>query len=198
MQAGAAESVFLNVPYDSAYEKQFLALIASTIALGRTPRCVLEVAEGGLGRLSRLVNIIAQCEVSVHDLSRVGLPARFNMPFELGLACAIAEVQPPHVFVLLEKVPYRIQRTLSDVNGRDPYIHGGTIRGTIRCILDALRTARRGPSVQDVFSLYRNLAVVSTAVKRSSGTKTLFTRSNFLDVVEAGVELAERSALIQP
>ena len=35
--------VFLNVPFDKAYERQFVALIAALVAIGRTPRCVLEL-----------------------------------------------------------------------------------------------------------------------------------------------------------
>jgi hypothetical protein len=40
--------VFLNVPFDAKYEKQFVALIASLISLGRIPRTVLELLEGTL------------------------------------------------------------------------------------------------------------------------------------------------------
>jgi len=35
--------VYLNVPFDKAYERQFVALIAALVAIGRTPRCVLEL-----------------------------------------------------------------------------------------------------------------------------------------------------------
>src|SRR5437016_5813575 len=85
--------VFLNVPFDKAYERQFVALIAAIVAIGRTPRCVLELPELGRGRLNRLFQHLRQCGVSVHDLSRVGTPVRFNMPFELGMACAISELE---------------------------------------------------------------------------------------------------------
>ena len=82
---GLAEkrSVFLNVPFDGSYERIFVALISSLIALGRNPRCVLEIPETGQGRLVRILQLIRACPVSIHDLSRVGLPVRFNMPFEL-------------------------------------------------------------------------------------------------------------------
>jgi len=89
----SARSVFLNCPFDSKYENLYLALIAGAAALGLKPRCVLEIPTTA-ARLTRLVDLISQCDYSIHDLSRVQLsgPAprcpRFNMPFELGLAVA--------------------------------------------------------------------------------------------------------------
>ncbi|HUF60555.1 MAG TPA: hypothetical protein VMN36_00640 [Verrucomicrobiales bacterium] len=191
-------AVFLNVPFDNQYEKQFIELIAATIAVGRTPRCVLEIAETGIGRLTRLLEIISASQVSVHDLSRVGVPARFNMPFELGLACAVGHFEPPHAFILIERVQYRVQRTLSDLNGRDPYIHGGSIRGSINCIVDALRPSGGRVRVEDVVPLYRTLAEVGKYLKRQSHPRTLFSRANFIDLVAAGVERAQDLKLIKP
>ena len=81
--------MFLNVPFDHSYERFFIGLIASVVAVGRTPRCVLELTEYGSGRLTRLIHHIGSCSLSIHDRSRVGTPARFNMPFELGLAIGI-------------------------------------------------------------------------------------------------------------
>src|SRR5262245_19348009 len=107
--------VFLNVPFDKNYEPYFLALIASVVAVGRVPRSVIELPELGLGRLSRLLTHIGGCDVSIHDLSRVGVPVRFNMPFELGLACAVASQAKSHAYILLERKPYRLDRTLSDI-----------------------------------------------------------------------------------
>jgi hypothetical protein len=195
-----ASSVFVNAPFDSAYERQFVAIVASIIAIGRTPRCVLEVAESGTGRLRRLLGLIEDCDVSVHDLSRVGIPVRFNMPFELGLACAVANLgqrRPRHAFVLLERRRYRLQRTLSDLNGFDPYIHNGTVAGTIESILDALRPPSGAPSPQAVFRFYRTLAVVASRLT-NGGRQSLFTRSRFLELVAVGVERAAQAKLINP
>jgi hypothetical protein len=195
-RSARATSVFVNTPFDVSYQSQFIALLAAIIAVGRTPRCVLEVAEVGLGRLARLLDLMADCEVSIHDLSRVGLPARFNMPFELGLACAVAELKPPHAFILLEKVPYRIQVTLSDMNGRDPYIHGGTIRGAIDSVLNALRPTTGAPTAGDVFRLYGTMRVAAESITNHGRNGSIFTRSRFLDLVAVGVERAAQTGLI--
>jgi hypothetical protein len=196
----AASSVFINAPFDKAYERQFIAIVASTIAIGRTPRCVLEIPERGTGRLRRLLELIEGCDVSLHDLSRVGIPARFNMPFELGLACAVAnlrERRPRHAFILLETKPYRLQKTLSDLNGFDPYIHNGTIAGTIDSVLDALRPRSGAPAPSAVFRFYRTLAVVANELT-NNGRQTLFTRSRFLELVAVGIQRAAQAKLINP
>jgi hypothetical protein len=82
-----AESVFLNIPYDDAFENPLLAYIAGISAFGFVPRATLEIPFGER-RLQRILKLI---ESSIHDLSRVQLDRnaprtpRFNMPFDLGL-----------------------------------------------------------------------------------------------------------------
>jgi hypothetical protein len=170
--------------------------MAATIAIGRTPRCVLEIAEVGAGRLNRILGLITECEVSLHDLSRVGTPARFNMPFELGLACAIARLHRAHAFILLERQPYRLQRTLSDLNGHDAYIHGGRIRGTIDCVVNALRPRQGAPAREDVYRLYRTMSAAARSL--APGKKSVFSRSVFLDLVAVGVNRAKQTGLLAP
>src|SRR3972149_2701488 len=104
-------AVFLNVPFDTRYEPLFVALIATLTSIGRKPRTVLELPEQGQGRLSRIIEPLEACQVSLHDLSRVGPPARFNMPFELGLAYAVRRYDPTEKkrsLVLLESVNHRL------------------------------------------------------------------------------------------
>ena len=96
------KDVFLNVPFDRRYESLYLALIAGLSGLGLTPRCVLEVPAGARNRLERLFALLRSCGASIHDLSRVELSPdaprcpRFNMPFELGLAAALAFSKRQH------------------------------------------------------------------------------------------------------
>jgi hypothetical protein len=40
---GSAPSVFINCPFDPSYERLFVALVGSLMALGLAPRSVLEV-----------------------------------------------------------------------------------------------------------------------------------------------------------
>ena len=104
------QSVFLNVPFDKGFERLFVSLVAAIVALGRTPRCVLEVAERGDGRLNRIHELIQKCRVSIHDLSRIGTPVRFNMPFELGLAYSLMKMGGNHDFIITQV--YRLDKDL--------------------------------------------------------------------------------------
>jgi hypothetical protein len=103
----APSDVFINVPFDAEYENTFLALLASLVSLGLNPRCVLEVPPT-IDRLRRLYSLIRSCPFSLHDLSRVQVGRtgpfrvpRFNMPFELGLAAAVALDNDQHQWRVL-------------------------------------------------------------------------------------------------
>jgi hypothetical protein len=131
--------IFLNHAFDSRREYLYLSLIGSLASLGLRPRSVVELP-GDTSRLERLHALIRACQYSVHDLSAVELTVRpyrvprFNMPFELGLAVAL-KLQGEHEFRLLEAVDRRLDQSLSDLKGYDPYIHGATPIG----VFDAVR-----------------------------------------------------------
>jgi len=192
-------AVFLNVPFDSAYQPLFIALIATLSSLGRKPRSVLEIPEHGQGRLARIIGRLESCQVSIHDLSRVGQPVRFNMPFELGLAYAIRKysvVTPPYVLVLLEKVPHRLGRTLSDMAGHDPGIHGGKPLGVISCVLDSLGTGLSDPAPETVYGMWRALMQAARRLMQAEGRNDVFSRTLFKRLTAASTELAVRAGLI--
>lgn len=136
--------VFLNIPFDKKREYLYLSLIASLVGLGLNPRCVVEVAVDD-SRLLRLYELIQSCRYSIHDLSAVELTTqpfrtpRFNMPFELGLAVAV-KLESDHEFRLLDAVKHRLDQSLSDLKGYDPYIHEGTADG----VFDAVRNMFAG------------------------------------------------------
>ena len=193
----SASNVFLNVPFDRPYEPLFLALIASIVAVGRTPRSVLELPEMGRGRLSRILDHMAACAVSFHDLSRAGVPSRFNMPFELGLACALSELKGQHAYALFDRERFRLHRTLSDLDGRDANIHNRSVRRMITCVLDVLDT-RNGASPLQVFRLYRRLSLAMSELKRQYRVPHVFSPSLFRRTVAVAVELAVADRLIEP
>lgn len=112
------------------------------------------------------------------------------MPFELGLAVAIAEDprRPPHGFVVLEAKPYRLQRTLSDMNGYDPIIHGGSQAGIVRSMFEVFATpghARMGAARE----LARNLGFLAKELKGEHRSKTLYNRLLLQDLVEAATKI---------
>jgi hypothetical protein len=189
------QGVFLNVPFDRGYEVLFVALISSLVALGRVPRSVLELPDHGEGRLARILEMIRSCPVSVHDLSRVGRPVRFNMPFELGIAFALSRVAG-HKFVILESKRYRLQRTLSDVNGIDPGIHGARVSGIVSCVLSQLGKSSGNPELETVNRIYRQLWRTIPFIKKAHGRDNLYSRSIFSQLVSGANDLATKEGLI--
>ena len=189
-------NVFLNVPFDDKYERLFVALIGTLVAVGLRPRTVLELPEVGAGRLARLRDLISECSFSIHDLSRVGTPARFNMPFELGLAVA-AHLQNEHAhsFIVMEAVPYRLQRTLSDLNGRDPIIHKNSQGGVINGILDQFENRQHPVDFQKINKLVRELQTVSKALLKQRRLNSMFRRRMFDAITVAAMEMSEKAEL---
>ena len=131
---------------------------------------------------------MARCPISVHDLSRVelsqGVP-RFNMPFELGLAVEMSR-HMKHQWFVLEARPYRLQRSLSDLNGTDPLIHGGSPEGLLQVLADAFdRPGIARVPLEPVLELLRRQA--PTLSRRYGG---LYTRGAFAELVWTASDLA--------
>jgi hypothetical protein len=185
----SSRSVFLNCPFDSQYENLYLALIAGTTALGLTPRCVLEIPTTS-ARLTRLVDLISQCDYSIHDLSRVQLSGpiprspRFNMPFELGLAVTVAHVKRrKHHWIILESVRHRLLRSLSDLNGFDPFVHGNTVSGVLGVLTDAFEKPGRAVPVAHMRELYRLLRLFAMDLKAAERINGLYRPNSFRQLV---------------
>ena len=82
------------------------------------------------------------------------------MPFELGLAAAIAfEDGANHQWRALECVPFRLNQSLSDIGGYDCSIHSGTIVGTMEVVLDIFGNAKSLPlsDLDDLMWVYRQI-----------------------------------------
>jgi hypothetical protein len=191
-------SVFLNVPFDRRYESLFVTLVGTLVSLGRTPRSVLEISESGEERLERIQGLLEKCRVSIHDLSRVGIKGgvRFNMPFELGLACSLRRYAGHHDFVVLEAQRHRVDRTLSDLRGIDPGVHGNRVGGMMVCVRDRLGVTGQEPKRHDVEWVRRRLRRVATRIKDEEGQYTIFHRGTYLQLVYAATELASSRGLI--
>jgi hypothetical protein len=178
--------VFLNVPYDLEYEPLFLAFIAGLCAFGLTPRAAIELP-GSTRRLGRILKLLHSCRYSFHDLSRVEMDAsrsaapRFNMPFELGLAVSWAAVGgAPHDWFVFEAKPLRLLKSLSDLNGSDPEVHGGRPTGVLRAISNVLSTVgRQQPTIAQLEAVRRGLQKGARELKRRLPRRPLFEPSSF-------------------
>jgi hypothetical protein len=182
-------SVFLNVPYDPAFSPQFLAYLCGICAFGLIPRVTLEI-QGGTRRLDRIISLIEGCRYSIHDLSWVVLDTtppptpRFNMPFELGL-CVLHAMRAPssHTWFLFESTPWRLQKSLSDVNGTDPYIHNDTVDGVFRELAKAFVRTGSQPSVKQMRGLYNKLTATMPRILTDAAATDPFNARAFSDIV---------------
>jgi hypothetical protein len=118
------------------------------------------------------------------------------MPFELGIAVALSRFERNHGFVMLEAQRYRLTKTLSDVNGIDPGIHGGTAKGVISCVLSNLGRPRGNPPPELVARIYRRLLKAVPFLKRNYGQAAIYSRALFGALVEGAARLAEREGLV--
>ena len=184
----STESVFLNIPYDAAFENLYLAYIAGLSSFGLKPRAALEIPTSNR-RLDRILKLIRECAYSIHDLSRVQLDRtppltpRFNMPFELGLTVALEKtVIPRHAWVVCETKPFRLKKSLTDLDGTDPCIHDGTIRGLFRELGNAFVRNRNQPIVDEMMTVYRILRLNLNQVLHRAGAKHPYNARVFRDL----------------
>ncbi len=181
-------AVFLNIPYDSRFENLLLAYIAGISAFGFAPRATLEIPFSQR-RLERIIALIASSRYSVHDLSRVQLDRarpstpRFNMPFELGITVGIGNAK--HSWIVCETVRRRVNKSLSDLDGTDVYIHDGTVRGVFRELCNAFVRNQRQPSVEEMSQIYRILRSKCASTLKNAGAKDPFNARVFRDLSRA-------------
>lgn len=195
-----ANTAFINIPYDPRYQDLYLAFIAGLTAFGLDPRATLEVP-GGARRLDRIFELITSCQYSFHDLSRVQLDTRrpqtprFNMPFELGLVLGWLQTRPKpnHTWFLFEAVSRRVSKSLSDLDGTDPYIHDDKPKGLFRELGNALVRSADQPSVGQMYGIYRKIKTASPLVMENAGAKSLFEARVFRQLVVLARKYVELS-----
>jgi hypothetical protein len=194
--ADTRDNAFLNVPYDRRYERLYLAFIAGLSAFGLSPRATVELSSSQR-RLDRIIQLLRLCRYSFHDLSRVTLDRvppvtpRFNMPFELGLAIAFSQ-ESQHEWFVFEARPHRLTKSLSDLNGTDPHIHGGRPEGVLHALTNALVRQRHRPSARQVGDVYDDLCRAAAAIRRDLHAENLFEARAFEELVVVGRISAQR------
>jgi hypothetical protein len=191
------QSVFLNIPYDDQFEELYLAYIVGLTQLGLHINATLAVPNQG--RLDRIVGLIEESDVSIHDLSRIelssGIP-RFNMPLELGLALYRSHTtKGRHRVFVFEKKAYRMLRSMSDINGIDPQIHNGRPKGVMVGLRNIFHQPQRTTTVPEMIASYRAVKRRLPELRQNAGIPSLFEASIFSDLIVAA--LVERERIIK-
>ena len=63
--------VFINCPFDAGYRPLLQALLFTLLDAGMEPRIALESADSGQTRVQKLYQLIRDCGLSIHDISRM-------------------------------------------------------------------------------------------------------------------------------
>jgi hypothetical protein len=124
--------VFLNYPFDDAFMDMANAMSFAVVASGLLPVCAYDLTVPDKPRLEMLVDAIANCRYSAHDLSRPhgeGAQnfARMNMPLEMGMALfhALHTQRNEHRCIFFVSEPHDYTAFSSDLAGLDPRVHNG-------------------------------------------------------------------------
>jgi hypothetical protein len=189
------KAVFLNIPYDEEFHGLYIAYIVGLFQLDLVPHLASEIS-GGDRRLNKIFQLIQTCRYSIHDLSRVELSSlpsavpRFNMPLELGMTITWQILYPDqHTWFPCESERHRLQRSASDLNGTDAYIHDGTVEGVFRELRNAF-PRDRSPSVPDMLKAYRVAHSALNSFLDRNGTRNPYDPSVFIDLCRLSSLLA--------
>jgi hypothetical protein len=140
-------SVFINCPFDGAYEPLLHGIIFAVLHMNLKPKLALGTSDAGYLRLDKILNLIESCKYSIHDISRTeldpnhGLP-RFNVPFELGLDFGCKRYGRRHeekTALILDVDRYRYRKFISDIAGLDVEEHNGSVASVITAVRNWLR-----------------------------------------------------------
>jgi len=114
------------------------------------------------------------------------------MPFELGL-CVLHTMRTndQHTWFVFESTAWRVQKSLSDLNGTDPYIHGDTAEGVFRELAKAFVRTGRQPSVKQMRTLYDRLTANLPRILTDAAATDPFNARAFSDIVVFTSALAQ-------
>ena len=132
--------VFINCPFDSDYSNLIRPILFTLLYLGFEPLIASHRKDSGELRLKKIVNLISEADLSIHDISRVqanspGEFYRLNMPFELGIDWGHREfINKNKRFLVLAENSYLAARALSDIAGCDPESHNNEPEEVVRTV----------------------------------------------------------------
>lgn len=206
-----ARAVFINCPFDAAYRPLLRAMCFTILLCGYVPRCALDFSDSGESRFHKILGLIVDCGLSIHDISRVELDTasklpRFNMPLELGADLGLRIKGPARQrdrrLLILDKEPHRYDVTASDLSGQDIEAHGGKDARIIAKVRDWLNAGNQGDrplpgpaAIQADYAAYRKIVPALIAAEKLDAYDKL-SHPDFLWTVYAALEEIERQRVV--
>lgn len=190
--------MFVNCAFDPQFRPIFYGIVYTIVRSGFRARCALEADDALDSRFAKIQNIISECRYSIHDISRTeadGDPPlpRFNMPLELGVFIGARRFgEGTHASkraLILDTIPYRYQRFISDIAGQDIQCHGGEVPTAIARVAAWLRNKSRRKSVPGGAAIAAEYVIFQAALPefliRLGLLQDEMTFSDYLSIVEA-------------
>ena len=106
-------------------------------------------------------------------------------------AVAWARANRRHRWFVFESVKRRLAKSMSDLDGTDPYIHDGTVRGVMREVCNAFVKPNQ-PTVPQMMKMYRDLRRAVPKILHNAGATSLFTARVFSDLCLAAAGLRSK------
>ena len=137
-------NVFVNCPFDEAFQPLFKSIIFTTLYLDYNPVFSNTTSSESI-RVKNIMRLIAKSNFGIHDLSRNesgkrGEKARFNMPFELGLDIGSKRFGGPKFagkkILILDSKPHDYDQYIGDISGQDIESHANDPETLIKVIRD--------------------------------------------------------------
>ncbi len=126
------------------------------------------------------------------------------MPFELGLAISWAKWTenfgsglPQHEWFVSDGLKNRAQKSISDLNGVDIYIHQQSPQTLLACLCNAF-TKAPNPGVPSMMQTYDNLVALIPKLIKNAGASDLFEPRMFNDLILATSALIEERTRTTP
>lgn len=201
-------NVFINCPFDPQYLPLFHTLVYVVTDCGFIAQCAQE-DDGSEVRVQKILRIIRECRVGIHDISRTevspdsGLP-RFNMPLELGMFLGAKAYgtgrQSEKKCLVLDKEPHRYQRYISDIGGQDIHAHADNDETVVQIVRDFLGGLQPGVIIPGSGMIHKRYVAFTNELPVLCGQFGIDpARVNFKDYrTFAQAWLAERKRLNDP
>ena len=86
-----------------------------------------------------------------------------------------------------------LAKSLSDLNGTDPYIHDGKIVGVFRELCNVFVRPGRQPSIQQMWRVYRDVRKNLPEILNRAGTQSLYRARVFKDICVVASASADKN-----
>jgi hypothetical protein len=153
MKVSVAEhQIFLNYPFDDAFEPLAHAMHFAVVASNLIPICAKDLTSPDRPRLELLVSTILNCQYSLHDFSMLKGQgernfARLNMSLEMGMALfhALQTQRGSHRCAFFVATAHDYQIAASDLAGLDPVSYDGDELALVAGVYEWIRDVACNP-----------------------------------------------------